>query len=83
MLSEYRLIKRGGKGVRNINVTEKTGDVMGIKTVSDDDEILIISKQGVVIRTPVKDISRIGRNTQGVRLIRVKEDDSVAKVTRV
>ena len=83
LLSEYRLIKRGGSGVRNIKVTEKTGNVVGIKTVREDNEILCITDKGQVIRTAVKDISRIGRNTQGVRIVRLREGDKVAGVSRV
>ncbi len=82
-VSEYRLIKRGGKGVRNIKVSEKNGNVVGIKTVKEDDEIMIITKNGTVIRTPVKNISVIGRNTQGVRVMRLREGDKVVSIARV
>ena len=79
---EYRLIRRGGKGVRNIICSERNGNVIGIKTVKDEDEIMLISKKGVIIRIPVKDISKVGRNTQGVRLMRL-EDDKVISIARV
>jgi len=82
-IKEYRLIGRGGKGVINIKTTERNGNVVGIKTVKDDDEVMILSKNGIVIRIPVKDISDIGRNTQGVRIMRLKEDDKVSTIDRV
>ena len=83
IMSEYRLIKRGGSGVKNINVTEKNGKVVGIKTVKDYDEIMCITDKGQIIRTEVNNISRVGRNSQGVILIRLKENDKVASVSRV
>ncbi|MEK6953260.1 MAG: DNA gyrase C-terminal beta-propeller domain-containing protein, partial [Nanoarchaeota archaeon] len=67
----------------NINVTEKNGKVVGIKTVKDYDEIMCITDKGQIIRTEVNNISRVGRNSQGVRLIRLKENDKVASVSRV
>ena len=82
-MDQYRLISRGGKGVRNLNITEKTGKIVGIKTVKDDDEIMCVSDKGQIIRMEVKGISRIGRNTQGVRLVRLREGDKVATVSKV
>ncbi len=82
-MSEYRLIHRGGKGVINIQTSERNGKVVAIKTVKDTDEILIMSKKGSVIRTAEKDISIVGRNTQGVRLMRVEDGDVVTTVARV
>ena len=82
-MEEYRLIRRGGSGVRNINITEKNGNVVGIKTVKDHDEVMCVTDKGQIIRIRVKDISRIGRNTQGVRVMRLREDDKVASVSRV
>ena len=82
-MSEYRLINRGGKGVRNIKVTEKNGPVIDVKAVKDSDEIMCITDKGQIIRMQVKEISRIGRNTQGVRVIRLREGDKVAKVCKV
>jgi DNA gyrase subunit A len=81
--NEYRLIKRGGKGVRNIIYSERNGDVIGIKTIKDDDEIMLVSKKGIIIRIPSKGISRVGRNTQGVRLMKLDKEDKVVNITRV
>ncbi|MDP6642383.1 MAG: DNA gyrase subunit A [Candidatus Nanoarchaeia archaeon] len=81
-MENYRLIKRGGKGVRNIICDERNGNVIGIKTIKNDDEVMLISKQGIVIRIPAKDISKVGRNTKGVRLMRLK-DDKVISIARV
>ncbi|MAG47411.1 DNA gyrase subunit A [archaeon] len=83
LMEEYRLIKRGGKGVTNIKITNKNGPVVGIKTIMDDDELMCITKKGVVIRFSAKDVSVIGRNTQGVRVMKLKEDDKVVAVARV
>ncbi|MBU2634100.1 MAG: DNA gyrase subunit A [Nanoarchaeota archaeon] len=82
-MDEYRLIKRGGKGVINIKTSDRNGKVVGIKTVKDDDEVMFITKNGVTIRTSVKGISKIGRNTQGVRLMKLKDKDKVINVTRI
>jgi len=82
-VEDYRLISRGGSGVTNIKITEKNGDVAGIKCVDDGDEIMIISKNGIVIRTPVSGISVVGRNTQGVRVIDLEVGDTVATVARI
>ncbi len=81
-IDNYRLIKRGGKGVRNIICDERNGNVIGIKTIKDEDEVMLISKQGIVIRIPAKDISKVGRNTKGVRLMRMN-DDKVISIARV
>ena len=83
LIQEYRLTNRGGSGVRNINVNDKTGIVIGIKTVMEDDEVLLVSEKGVAIRVPVKEISAMGRNTQGVRVMRLNEGDKVSLVTRI
>ncbi len=82
-IPEYRLISRGGKGVINIQTTERNGDVVAIKTVKDNDEIMVVSKNGIVIRTPVTDIPNISRNTQGVRIMRLKEGDKVSTVEKI
>ena len=87
-ISEYRLIKRGGKGVINIltkhiRPSSKNNNVIGIKTVTDNDEILLISQKGTMIRTPTQNISTIGRNTQGVRIMRLRDGDKVNSLTRV
>ena len=76
-ISEYRLISRGGVGVINIKITEKNGPVVAVKAVRDDDELMLISQNGIVLRTPAKQISVIGRNTQGVRVMRLEQDDTV------
>lgn len=82
-MDDYRLIKRGGKGVRNIKTSERNGCVVGIKTVMDADELLLTSAKGIVIRVSAGDISLIGRNTQGVRIMRLKGDDKVMCVARI
>jgi len=82
-MEEYTLIKRGGSGVINIKTTERNGDVVGIKTVKDTDEILIVTKKGQMIRVPVKDISTIGRATQGVRIMSLDSGDKVTTIARV
>ena len=81
-INEYRLIKRGGKGVTNIITSERNGKVAAVKTVFDNDEIMLITKKGIIIRIPVKEISIVGRNTQGVRLMKL-ENDKVNAVARI
>ena len=73
--SDYRLVNRGGVGVINIRLSEKNGRVVTIKSVKDTDEIMLISKKGIIIRTAVKQISSIGRNTQGVRVMKLDAGD--------
>ncbi len=82
-LDEYRQIHRGGKGIINIKTEGTDDNVVGILMVNDDDEIIIMSQKGIVIRTAVKDVSIIGRNTQGVRLMKTKEGDKVMTVAKV
>jgi len=82
-ISEYREQSRGGKGLINMKVTDKTGDVIDIKLVDDSNELMIITTNGTLIRTKIKDIKTIGRNTQGVRLIKMKGDERVSAVARV
>jgi DNA gyrase subunit A len=82
-ISEYRLINRGGVGVKNIICSPRNGNVITVKSVSDDDEIIIISKSGIIIRTAAKGISTIGRNTQGLRLMRLGEGDKVVAAARI
>lgn len=79
---DYRLTNRGGKGVKTMEVTEKTGAVIAIKSVAEDEDLMITTKSGIVIRMPVSDIRVMGRATQGVRVIRL-EDDEIADVTVV
>ena len=81
--SEYPRIRRGGKGVIDIKTTDRNGPVVSCKQVLDDDEVMVITQQGIMIRVPVDDISLIGRNTQGVRVISVDEGDRVIDMTRV
>lgn len=80
---EYRVTNRGGKGVATCNITEKTGKVVAIKAVTGEEDIMIITASGVLIRMPVNGISQTGRNTQGVRLIRVQDDEKVSTVARI
>ncbi len=82
-IPEYRLISRGGKGVINIQTTDRNGDVVAIKTVKENDEIMVVSKNGIVIRIPVTEIPNISRNTQGVRIMRLKEGDKVSTVEKI
>ena len=79
-VSEYRLTNRGGKGVKTMEVTGKTGAVITIKAVEEDDDLMITTKSGITIRMPVSDIRVMGRATQGVRVIRIDEDDEIADV---
>jgi DNA gyrase subunit A len=80
---EYRVTGRGGKGVKTINITEKTGNLIAIKPVADGDHLMIITKKGVLIRILVSDLRVMGRATQGVKLINLKGDDEIAAVARV
>jgi DNA gyrase subunit A len=82
-IDEYRVQKRGGKGIITVHRTEKTGDAVSIKEVLPDDELMLITKQGVAIRMPVKGIRVSGRNTQGVKLVNLDENDLVMDVARV
>ncbi len=82
-VDEYRFTNRGGKGVKTINVTEKTGSLVGILAVADKEDIMITCKSGVTIRMPVSGISEQGRATQGVKLIRLDEGDEIAAITNL
>ena len=82
-LEDYRVTNRGGKGVKTLNITDKTGKLISIKSVSDNNDLMIITEHGLTIRLAVKTISLLGRATQGVRLINLKDDDSIASVARV
>jgi DNA gyrase subunit A len=82
-LEDYRVTNRGGKGVKTLNITEKTGKLISIKSVSDKNDLMIITEHGLTIRLAVASISLLGRATQGVRLINLKEDDRIASVARV
>ncbi|MFO7874258.1 MAG: DNA gyrase subunit A [Bacteroidales bacterium] len=83
ILDEYRITNRGGKGVKTMNVTDKTGPLINMVNVSDQDDLMIINKSGLTIRLPVSDIREMGRATQGVRLITLKKNDKIAAVTKV
>ena len=82
-LDDYRVTNRGGKGVKTLNITEKTGNLIAIKNVKDDDDLMIINKSGIAIRIPVSALRVMGRATQGVRLINLKNDDEIAAVAKV
>jgi DNA gyrase subunit A len=82
-LEEYRITNRGGKGVKTLNITEKTGSLIAINAVTDADDLMIINKSGLTIRMAVEDLRVMGRATQGVKLINIKGNDSIAAVTKV
>ncbi|WP_114783106.1 DNA gyrase subunit A [Botryobacter ruber] len=82
-LEEYRITNRGGKGVKTLNVTEKTGKLVAIKGVVDGDDLMIINRSGITIRLRVSEIRTIGRATQGVRLIKINEGDMISSVAKV
>jgi DNA gyrase subunit A len=82
-IDDYRVTHRGGKGVKTINITEKTGSLVTIKSVFDNDDLMIITQAGLIIRVPVSTIRMTGRAAQGVKLINLREDDSIASVARV
>ena len=82
-IDEYRITNRGGKGVKTINITDKTGHLVGIKSVTDANDLMIITKNGITIRMNVSDLRVMGRATQGVRLINIQDTDSIAAVTKV
>jgi DNA gyrase subunit A len=82
-IDDYRVQKRGGKGIITVHRTDKTGDAVSIKEVLPDDELMLITKQGIAIRMPVKGIRVAGRNTQGVRLVNLEPNDLVMDVARV
>ena len=82
-LDDYRVTNRGGKGVKTISITEKTGDLVAIKNVDDSNGLMIINKSGIAIRMAVEDLRVMGRATQGVKVINIKEGDSIAAVAKV
>jgi DNA gyrase subunit A len=82
-VEDYRITNRGGKGVKTINITDKTGYLIAIKEVVEDDHLMIINKSGIAIRMPVSDMRIMGRATQGVRLINLRNGDTIAAVTKV
>ncbi len=82
-LEDYRVTNRGGKGVKTLNISEKTGNLVAIKNVDDSNDLMIINKSGITIRMAVEDLRVMGRATQGVRLINIKNNDSIAAVAKV
>jgi DNA gyrase subunit A len=82
-IDEYRVTNRGGKGVKTINITDKTGNLVAIKSVTDANDLMIITKNGITILLNVSDLRVMGRATQGVRLINIQESDRIAAVTKV
>lgn len=82
-IEEYRITKRGGKGVRTINITEKTGKLIAIKDVTDEDDLMIINRSGLTIRLAINTLRVMGRATQGVKLINLRKNDTIAAVTKV
>jgi DNA gyrase subunit A len=82
-LEDYRITNRGGKGVKTLNITEKTGDLISIEAVTDNDDLMIINRSGLIIRLGIVNLRVMGRATQGVRLITLRGDDSIAAVTKV
>ena len=82
-LEDYRITNRGGKGVKTISITDKTGSLVSIKNVSDGDDLMIINRSGIAIRMEVSDLRVMGRATQGVKLINIKDTDSIAAVAKV
>ena len=82
-VEDYRITNRGGKGVKTINITDKTGPLISLKNVSDTDDLMVINKSGITIRIGVDTLRVMGRATQGVKLIRLREDDSIASVAKV
>lgn len=82
-IEDYRVTNRGGKGVKTIQVTDKTGQLIGIKDVSDEDHLMIINKSGLTIRMAVSDLRVMGRATQGVRLIKLNDDDEIASIAKI
>ncbi|MFO7613289.1 MAG: DNA gyrase subunit A [Bacteroidales bacterium] len=82
-LEDYRVTNRGGKGVKTINITTKTGNLIAIKEVTDTDDLIIINRSGILIRLGVKDLRVMGRATQGVRLINLRDEDAIASVAKV
>lgn len=83
LIEEYRITNRGGKGVKAMNITDKTGYLVAIKEVVDSDDLMIINKSGITIRTPVSELRVMGRATQGVRLIKLSESDEISSVEKI
>ncbi len=82
-IDDYRVTNRGGKGVKTLNITDKTGKLVAIKGVTDNEDLMIINKSGIIIRIGVSELRTMGRATQGVRLITLKENDEIASVAKI
>ncbi len=82
-IDDYRVTNRGGKGVKTLNITEKTGNLVAIKGVTDQEDLMIINKSGIIIRIAISELRTMGRATQGVRLISLKENDEIASVAKI
>jgi DNA gyrase subunit A len=82
-IDDYRITGRGGKGVKTLSVTEKTGALISMKDVTDENDLMIITKLGITIRMKMEDVRVMGRATQGVRLIKVRDKDAIASVAKV
>ena len=80
-VSEYRTTKRGSKGVKTLNITDKNGKIVGFKSVTNDKDLMIITNNGMIIRLDINSISQMGRVTQGVRLINLKDENKVATIS--
>ena len=81
-MEDYRITNRGGKGVKTLSITEKTGELVAILGVTDEDDLMVINKSGITIRTGADELRTMGRATQGVRLINLRKNDSIAAVCR-
>ena len=81
-MTEYRIQTRGGKGIKTLNVTDKNGEIVGLKVVHDEEDLMIMTSSGTLIRTSMSGINTMGRITQGVKLINIRDEDSVATVAR-
>ncbi len=79
----YRMVNRGGKGVKTMQVTDKTGELVAIKSVKDEDQLMIINRSGMTIRMDLSDMRVLGRATQGVRLIELRKNDQIAAVAKI
>ena len=82
-IEDYRITNRGGKGVKTINVTEKTGNLISLKNVNDENDLMVVNKSGITIRISIADLRQMGRATQGVRIIKLRGEDSIAAVAKV
>jgi DNA gyrase subunit A len=82
-IEDYRITSRGAKGVKTLNITDKVGNLVAIKEVTDEDDLMIITTRGIAIRIHVSDLRVMGRNTQGVKLIKLSDKDGIASITRI